>query len=130
LWQTQVAAVAEKHGLVSFIVHPDYIIEARAQETYRNLLAFLSESRSAQGLWVATAGEINRWWRLRSQMTLTAENGSWRINGSGKERARVAFATVHGDKIVYSFDQKSNTRRAGDPLLMPEGSRRGQPRRR
>jgi hypothetical protein len=113
LWQAQAAAVADKHGLMSFIVHPDYIIEPRARETYRSLLAFLSESRSNQGLWIATAGEVNQWWRLRSRMSLTAGNGGWRINGSGNERARIAFATLEGDRIVYSFDPKSDLRSAG-----------------
>ena len=42
LWKRQIAVVRANHGLISFIVHPDYPIERRAQATYRALLTHLA----------------------------------------------------------------------------------------
>ena len=39
LWKQQIALLREHHGLISFIVHPDYIRERRAQDTYKALLS-------------------------------------------------------------------------------------------
>ena len=35
--------ILAKNGLVSFIVHPDYINEDKAQAVYKDLLAMLAE---------------------------------------------------------------------------------------
>lgn len=104
LWKTQVTGVTARHGLLSFIAHPDYVLESRARDTYRALLEFLSRCRSERGMWIATPGEVNTWWRLRSRMTLTGRRGSWRIEGSGSERAQVAYAKIRGGQITYVRD--------------------------
>ena len=101
LWKTQVAAVRQKHGLASFIVHPDYLSGTRPLGTYHALLDFLRQSRSEHGMWLTTANAINDWWRLRSQMSLVFQDGAWQISGFGKERATVAYARTSGGKIVY-----------------------------
>jgi len=38
LWQKQIELITQKHGLITFIVHPDYVIEKRARDTYQALL--------------------------------------------------------------------------------------------
>ena len=43
LWKAQTELITKKNGLVSFIVHPDYVIEKRAQDIYRGLLSFLRQ---------------------------------------------------------------------------------------
>jgi hypothetical protein len=101
LWKKQVELIAEKHGLISFIVHPDYIAPEKSRAVYKELLAYLAKQRSERGFWVARPGEVNRWWRERNAMKLVAENGQWRIEGPGSERARIAFASLEGDRIVY-----------------------------
>jgi len=101
LWQTQVAAVRQKHGLASFIVHPDYLSGTRSLGTYHALLNFLQQCRSEHGMWLTTANAVNDWWRLRSQMSLVFQDGAWQILGSGKERAKVAYARTSGGKLVY-----------------------------
>jgi predicted glycosyltransferase len=103
LWKKQIALITQKNGLVSFIVHPDYIMEKRAQGTYRALLEHLAQMRADGKTWIALPGQVNDWWRERSQMKLVRDNGKWRIEGQGKERARIAYAAVNGDKIVYSI---------------------------
>ena len=105
LWKKEIALITEKHGLVSFIVHPDYIMVKKAQETYKALLEYLAQMSADKKTWIALPGQVNDWWRDRSQMKLIQNNGTCHIEGPGKERARIAYATVDGEKIVYSIDQ-------------------------
>lgn len=102
LWKEQIRLIAENNGLVSFIIHPDYIMKAKPQKTYEELLAFLARLRDEGKLWAALPRDVNCWWRARSQMRLVREGESWRIEGTGREHARVAYATLNGDHIVYS----------------------------
>jgi hypothetical protein len=103
LWKTQIQLILEKHGLVSFIVHPDYITDSKNQRTYKDLLGYLSDLRRTERVWIALPAEINRWWRARSQMRLVSDRGRWRIEGSEKERARIAYARIENDQLVYTL---------------------------
>lgn len=107
LWKEQIEIVTGKHGLISFIVHPDYIQAERELSVYKMLLAYLSHLRTDRNIWIARPGEVNRWWRERSEMKLVLEDGMWRIEGRGQERARLAYACVDGDRIVYSVERSS-----------------------
>jgi len=89
--------------LLSFIIHPDYIIEKKSQDTYKSLLEFIAQMRSDGKIWVALPREVNNWWRQRRQMNLVSRNGAWSITGTGSERAKIAYAVVDGDKISYEF---------------------------
>ena len=53
---------------------------------------------------MALPGEINRWWRNRQRMTLVQSADGWRIEGPDSERARVAYATLEDDRLVYTRD--------------------------
>jgi len=102
LWKTQAKLVMEKHALLHFIIHPDYLLDNRAQSMYRALLAFLSELESEHKMWIPLPNQINEWWRQRSKMTLVPDGTGWRIEGAGKERARLAYAKLDGDKLIYT----------------------------
>ena len=104
LWKAQTEMILEKNGLVSFIVHPDYVIEKKAQDIYRDLLSFLRQLGKEKRIWFAVAGEIDHWWRSRSKMRLVDHDGKWRIEGLGAERAKLAFATVVGDRLEYEVE--------------------------
>jgi hypothetical protein len=103
LWKTQTQLIFERNGLASFIVHPDYIIEERARSVYQDLLRYLREAGKQKNLWFAVPGEIDRWWRARQKMSVVTENGKLRIEGSGAERARLAFARIAGDRLEYEI---------------------------
>ena len=60
LWVRQIALLSKQHGLLSFIVHPDYISEPRAQDTYKSLLAYLADLRSEGKIWIALPREVNQ----------------------------------------------------------------------
>lgn len=103
LWKEQIALILANHGLIHFLVHPDYVIEQRAQNSYKALLSLLARLRTEGNIWTALPREVARWWRERSQMQLVFKGGQWRVEGSGKERARVAFAELTGDEVAYSL---------------------------
>lgn len=107
LWKRQIALIHQRHGLMSFIIHPDYIMGKRAQNTYIRLLEYLVQLREEEHIWTALPSEIDQWWRQRSQMQLVAEDGRWTIRGSGSERARIAFATLEGGTLVYSVPDEA-----------------------
>lgn len=101
LWKTQVRLILEKHGLISFIVHPDYITAPTTQRVYKDLLSYLRRLRAKENVWMTLPGEVDNWWRARSQMTLVCEAGRWHIEGPQRERARIAYARVEDDQIAY-----------------------------
>jgi len=101
LWKQQMCRIMTKHGLASFIVHPDYILESRARDTYKSLLAFLAKCRSEKNLWIALPREVNHWWRARSQMKLVSRGNHWIIEGPESHKARLAYAVLEGDGVSY-----------------------------
>jgi hypothetical protein len=105
LWKTECDQIVRRNGLISFIVHPDYVVEQRARNVYLNLLGYLSHLIAHQGLWAALPRDVNRWWRNRSQMELVRDGDRWRIEGPDNDRARIACATLQGDRLVYTLDE-------------------------
>ena len=105
LWRQQIELIVRHHGLVSFLIHPDYVIENRAQGTYRALLEHLADLRAAGKLWIAQPREVDHWWRARSESKVRKRNGSWELDGPAKERARIAWASLDGDQIIYSLNE-------------------------
>jgi len=101
LWKEQCDILLKHHGLISFIIHPDYTTESRAQDLYRRLLEYVGRLRDDHNVWVALPGEVDRWWRLRHQLRLAPQGDSWRIVGAGAERARLAFASTHDGQVQF-----------------------------
>ena len=108
LWKQQSELIMQKHGLMSFIVHPDYLISTREQGIYNQLLCHLAQLREEKGLWIALPREVNKWWRQRAEMQLVEDGKGWRIEGEGAERARIAYASEVDGQLMFSFQ---------DPLL-------------
>jgi hypothetical protein len=102
LWKRQAEVIVARHGLATFIAHPDYLIEKRARAVYVQLLAYLTELRE-RGVWLAAAGDVERWWRSRSAMNLVHDGHAWRIEGVGAERARLAYARIRNGELVYEM---------------------------
>jgi hypothetical protein len=104
IWKAQIELIMEKHGLLSFIIHPDYVTTAPERKVFETLLANLAALRRDKGVWIATPGEVNRWWRQRAAMTLVEDSGGVRIAGEGSERARVAYASVVEGRLALSIE--------------------------
>lgn len=103
LWKEQIGVIQKKHGIISFIVHPDYIGERSARQVYSDLLQYIAEMRLHGKTWIALPGEVADWWRLRAELRLVGAGGSWRIEGRGRERARLAYAVVRNGKLSYEL---------------------------
>ncbi len=101
LWKAQAKLILEKHGLLNFIIHPDYIIEEKPRNIYRQLLAYLSELAREKNIWMALPRDVDTWWRARSQMKLMPSGDSWRIEGPEAHRASVAIARLEAGKLCY-----------------------------
>jgi hypothetical protein len=104
LWKQQIELIMAKHGLMNFIIHPDYITDRQERATYETLLAYLRALRAEKNVWMPLPREAASWWDERSKMRLIEVNGSWRIEGKGSELARIAYARETDGKLVYSFD--------------------------
>lgn len=115
LWKFQIAEIKKHRGLASFIVHPDYIVEPRARNTYISLLRYLAELRSEGKMWIALARDVTQWWRARSQMKLVRQGHNWVIEGPDKDKARVAYAALDGNRLVYELPELQSS-----PLGTPE----------
>ena len=56
LWKQQIDLILRGHGLISLIIHPDYVFSSRAQEVYRQLLEDVHTLQAKEGVWVALPG--------------------------------------------------------------------------
>jgi hypothetical protein len=103
LWKRQVELIRARNGLISFIVHPDYLRTERERCVYGNLLEYLADLRANRQAWIALPFEIDRWWRRRDAMRLVPVNGVWHIEGPDSDQARLAWASLDDDgRLVYS----------------------------
>src|SRR5208282_426641 len=107
LWRRQIDLIMEKHGLLSFIVHPDYVVEARERTVYERLLNHLCRLSDEKGVWLSTPSEVNRWWRERDQMVLVSDQRGWHVEGAGSGRACVAYASERGGRLSFSVETAS-----------------------
>ena len=71
---------------------------------YGSLLEYLRQIIEREKIWMALPGEVDHWWRARSQMKLVSGCDGWKIEGPDSDRARIAYATLDGDGIKYSVE--------------------------
>src|SRR5262249_5687366 len=107
LWKRQIDLIADKSGMISFIVHPDYVVSEELRSLYKELLNYLRELQLTRGVWVTLPSEVDKWWRARSKMQLVPNGNGWRIEGEGAERAIVAYASNVDGKVVYELEPSS-----------------------
>jgi hypothetical protein len=110
LWKQQTKIIMEKHGCMSFIVHPDYVMQPRALGVFKELLAYLDRIRRENNVWIAIPREVNRWWRQRAAMRLVKSAKGWRVEGEGCERARVGYASEQDGRLVLRIDDSAPDR--------------------
>jgi hypothetical protein len=103
LWTTQIDRILGKNGLVSFIVHPDYIMEPDTASVYERLLDHLRSLHQKLPIWSALPSAVNSWWRARSKMSLVEDGDSWKIQGDDAGRAVLAYARNVDGSLVYEL---------------------------
>ena len=110
IWKQQAQIIMSKHGCMSFIVHPDYVLQPRQLSLYKELLTYLDRLRKDNKVWITTPGEVNRWWRQRAAMTLVEDRDGWHIEGDGAERARIGWASEADGQLVLNFEDSQPDR--------------------
>jgi hypothetical protein len=110
LWKKQFDLIITHHGLISVLVHPDYVIEPRAQDLYRSLLSYLAELRDENNIWAPLPRDVADWWQQRNQLELVCKDGQWRVEGPGSERARIAYAYLGDSDVTYSLEGEAESR--------------------
>lgn len=103
LWREQTSRIQERHGVMNFIIHPDYVTEDKEMRVFKDLLAHLADLRAKAGLWIPLPRELSEWWKQRSRMQIVKSASGWEIVGEGKERARLAYARWENGKLVYDL---------------------------
>jgi hypothetical protein len=104
-WKSQIEMVYRHNGLISFIVHPDYMAKPEERRIYAELLAHITHLQRERGVWLALPGEINRWWRQRRRMRLVREDNTWLVSGEGSGRARVAYARLENGRLSCRIER-------------------------
>jgi hypothetical protein len=89
---------------MQIIIHPDYVREKAERRIYTELLGHFSELRAEGKTWIALPSEAAAWWRLRSKLKLVNQGGVWHIEGEGRQRARVGYATLVDEGIKYECE--------------------------
>lgn len=83
IWYDKAEWIVRHHGLITVLVHPDYIITDERLERYEQLLAFLAAQQNG---WHALPREVAAWWRARRALE----------TGTGEERAPAPEEYRHG----------------------------------
>ena len=103
VWRRQIEMIRRRNGLISVLAHPDYLHGKRERAAYEALLAYLRNQADAEDLWTALPGDVDQWWRARSQMHLVARGDEWAIEGPQSDRARLAYAVQDGDGLKFEL---------------------------
>ena len=98
LWRRKAAWIARHGGLVTALIHPDYVLSDERLRRYDELLAFLG---GQEGGWHALPRDVARWWRRRAALDAALRGGeALDENALGAAGAGVAWARERDGAIV------------------------------
>jgi len=101
LWKRQIQIISRKHGLISFIIHPDYVVRKKERQVYCKLLDYIAKMQNEGQSWISLPNEINTWCRQRRGMRMVQTPAGWQIQGEGSKRARVAYAQLVDGELIF-----------------------------
>jgi len=88
---------------MSFLTHPDYLVEPRAREVYQSLLDYLRQVVVRERLWSTLPGEVDRWWRARNQMRLVPRGEEWEIRWAPKAKSALGIRCFAWRRLAYEL---------------------------
>lgn len=104
LWKRQITKIVENHGLLTFIVHPDYILAKKERDIYLQLLRYLSDVRQREAIWFALPREVCQWWKRRNRTSIVSSDGQLSLQGPAADEAVIAYIRLRDNQVVYTFD--------------------------
>jgi hypothetical protein len=122
LWRQQLEIIGKGHGIATFNIHPDYVIDPEARRVYVHLLQHIVRLRSEGKIWLALPRDVDRWWRNRAQMRLVRRGSEWTIEGPDSQRARVAYACLRGHELEYSWTTADRRPTSSSPYVPDYGA--------
>jgi len=103
IWRRVAGQIMEQNGMVSIIVHPDYMTDANNLARYETFLIWLKEH--SLGTWFALPREVAAWWKARNKQELVHRETGWQVIGPSSESARIAkISFSNGDK-TFSLEK-------------------------
>ncbi len=93
VWIRKARFLREHGGMALVLTHPDYAVDPRVADGYRELLETYHGDDSA---WCALPREVASWWRQRDASILRQDGDGWRIDGPASAHGRVGFAGAAG----------------------------------
>ncbi len=109
LWKAQTELILRENGLMSFNIHPDYVIGHDTLAVYKSLLKYLRDLCRKTPIWFVLPSQVDSWWRARNKMSVVKDGNFWRIAGDGAERAVLAFAKNVDGNLNYELAQAPGT---------------------
>jgi peptidoglycan/xylan/chitin deacetylase (PgdA/CDA1 family) len=98
LWRRKANWIARHGGLVTVLVHPDYMLSEDRLRRYEELLEFLG---ALEGGWHALPRDVARWWRRRAALDGELRTGQSLDEAAlARADARVAWAREDRGRIV------------------------------
>jgi peptidoglycan/xylan/chitin deacetylase (PgdA/CDA1 family) len=88
VWMRKARFLRERGGMALVLTHPDYAVDPRVADGYRELLEAFHCDDTA---WRALPKEVASWWRQRDASVLRQDGDGWRIDGPASAWGRVGF---------------------------------------
>jgi hypothetical protein len=101
IWRRKADWLIAHHGLVSVIIHPDYVDSGARLGLYEQLLAYLRERLDENDGWHALPRDVAAWWRARRDLHIETVGGMAWIEGPEDyaDRATVTWARGLGESV-------------------------------
>ena len=88
-WVQKAELLRARGGMALIDTHPDYLLDGRILDAYRELLERYASDRTA---WKALPVEVSRWWRRRDASGVGASGEEWVLTGPAADEGSIELA--------------------------------------
>ena len=101
IWKGQVDKLIDLNGLISFIIHPDYMLTKDRLKLYEELLEFIAGHKT---IWCTTPGVLSDWWRARSKISNIESID--KFNESSQLKASICNCCIDNNQLHFNKTKK------------------------
>jgi peptidoglycan/xylan/chitin deacetylase (PgdA/CDA1 family) len=105
LWHQKVAYIADRGGLVTVLVHPDYALEPERLQRYDELLSLL---RGIERGWHALPRDVARWWRRRAALEARFADAPLDPGAIAADGAELWWASERDGEVVIEREDRAH----------------------